>query len=146
MGAFAQIAAAVLALALGPAAARIPSQARLVRISVERFHKPLRSPVVASGRQERRVAALVNQLPTFPPGVRACPVDLGVTVTLDFRAGAHGGLLAVAKADPYGCGQVALSVKGARPVVLSGGPGLIRSVSRLLGVTLIPPGRGLPAP
>lgn len=129
-----------------PAGARIPAAARVVRVTVSRglpnpgIHGALRRPlVVRDQRKARRIAALVNALPAVPPGqrVQVCPADFGIVVTLSFRRAPHGRPLAVAHADPFGCGGVTLDIRGAHQPPLSGGRKLVLEVSSVLHVRLI---------
>jgi hypothetical protein len=110
-----------------PAASYIPATAvRAVVVTAvpggnDRTKPP--APLIITGPGTvRRLVALVNGLPLFPPGTYNCPFDDGRGVRLTFLskvgAGKAGGpvirseVLAVAFAKSNGCGGVQLTIDG----------------------------------
>ncbi len=123
-----------------PASETIPAGAHLLRISVGSSLKPnqpkQRPLTVTSAQKIDRIAALIDALPAAQPGLRACPVDFGITVRLAFYRKRGASPLAIAKADPGGCGPVALTIEGRAQPALEGGAQLLERVRRVLGVKL----------
>lgn len=128
-----------------PASERIPSGAKRLIVSVERFGHRLRRPFSFTGKRTiTRTAAILNALPAAQPGAVACPLDTGVTIRLTFESGVGATPLAVAIYDPTGCGGVALTLRGMRepPLASESVPGwssfppLIDRLATVLGVKL----------
>ncbi|MBV9802719.1 MAG: hypothetical protein JO130_05995 [Solirubrobacterales bacterium] len=124
-----------------PASERIPPGARRLVLTTRQSGRVIQGPLqIASRPAVRRVVALLNALPASQPGVRACPADWGARIQLELYGGAAEGAgsypLAIAVADPGGCGEVALSIGGRREPPLAGGATLVPHLSRVLGVSL----------
>jgi hypothetical protein len=128
-----------------PASERIPSGAKRLVVSVDRFGHRVQGPFTFTGeRTIARTAAILNALPAAQPGAVACPLDTGVAIRLTFESGRAGGPLAVALYDPTGCGGVALTLRGRREPPLASGsfpgwssfPPFIDRLDSILGVTL----------
>lgn len=85
----------------------------------------------------KRVVALVNALPLFPPGAFACPADWG-SVTISFYRVSGGGNapLAVATADNGGCGSVLLTIAGRHQPELQQPPRFFDQLDSALGVKI----------
>jgi hypothetical protein len=83
-----------------------------------------------------RIVRLVNELPIVQPGAIACPLDTGAGAVLKFYDRQGGAVVAQADAGASGCGVVGFWLQGRVEPALSGGPGLIDRVNRLLGTHL----------
>ncbi len=123
---------------------RIPAGVRRLTVSESQAEKTLIAPfTVRSAEKLRRVTALIDSLPLFPPGAYSCPADFGFEIRLAFY-GHHGAPLAVSLVDPNGCEGVGLKIHGHREPGLmamdipgSGLPPnfyLTRALGRALGV------------
>ena len=123
-----------------PPAERVPPGARLLRITVHSSigaNQPGQRPIIVIRRSRvEAIAGLVNGLPAAQPGVYSCPNDPGIRVRLAFFASPHRAPLAVADADPQGCGGVQLTLGGRPKPPLEEGGELIRRVARVLGVRI----------
>jgi hypothetical protein len=105
-----------------PATERIPSGVTSLRVGVTRGQQVLeRSFTVTNVRPVRRIAALIDSLPAAQPGAFSCPSDFGIEVRLTFESVA-GKPLAVAAANPDGCQEVALTIRGHRQPKLTSTP------------------------
>lgn len=121
-----------------PAAERIPTAARILRITAR---EPLRghgrkasSPItLENGAKLREIAHMIDALPRAQPGTYSCPMDNGSSVTFTFRARAAGPVLALVNAQATGCGSVSMEIEGRRYPGLREGSKLIRKVEKLLG-------------
>jgi hypothetical protein len=130
-----------------PASEVIPAGARLLWINViseiegnQPRQRPLR---IVSTKRIDAIVALLNALPAAQPGLRSCPIDLGIRVRLRFYARRGAAPLAVAQIDPGGCGGVELALDGtAQPQLETAGP-LIAQIDRVLGtrIDVTPPRR-----
>ncbi len=129
-----------------PTSERIPAGVRQLTVSERRGDKGVLAPfTVRSPRRLRRVIALLDSLPLFPPGTYNCPADFGLEIRMAFY-GRHGSPLAVSVVDPDGCGGVGLRVRGRHEPELTGtavpGSGLpanfslIGALDKALGVKL----------
>jgi len=123
-----------------PASEMIPRGARILRLSVhgpiggeQPPQRPLR---ITSSARIATIAALIDALPVAQWGVSACAADTGVRVRLAFYARAGAAPLAVARADPGGCGLVQMTILGITQPPLEGGPRLIEKIGRVLGRAL----------
>ncbi len=127
-----------------PSSERIPAGVRRLTVSERRGEKAVLAPfTVRSPRRLRRVIAVLDSLPLFPPGAYSCPADFGLAIHLAFYRG-PGTPLAVALVDPDGCEGVGLKIRGQREPGLTGmdvpGSGLssnfslTRALGRVLGV------------
>ncbi len=83
-----------------------------------------------------RIVTLVNRLPVVQPGVFSCPLDTGAGARLKFYDTQGGPVVAQADAGASGCGTVSFWLHGIAAPALSGGPGLIAELDRLLGTHL----------
>jgi hypothetical protein len=127
-----------------PGSERIPAGVRRLTVSERQGHATVLAPLtVRSPSRLRRVIAVLDSLPVFPPGAYNCPADFGLAIHLAFYGG-HGAPLAVALVDPDGCQGVGLKIRGQREPGLTGmdvpGSGLpsnfslTRALGRALGV------------
>jgi hypothetical protein len=127
-----------------PSTERIPAGVRRLTVSERRGEEAVLVPLtVRSPRRLRRVIAVLDSLPLFPPGAYSCPANFGLAIHLAFYGG-HGAPLAVALVDPGGCQGVGLKIRGQREPGLTGmdvpGSGLpssfslTRALGRALGV------------
>jgi hypothetical protein len=119
-----------------PAAERVPAGAQSVTIrqvaSIPAGKLP--APVTVTNRAKvRRIEALADALPVFPPGMFSCPADFGRSVELTFR-GAHGRTLAVVTADASGCGTVSFVVGGKSLPTLWDGATFVQQVLKVAGL------------
>lgn len=124
-----------------PASERIPDSAGRLVLTVREPGRVIQGPLQITARAAiRRVVALLNALPAWQPGTRACPFDWGSRIRLELYGPAVQGSgaypLAIAVVDPSGCGEVALSIGGHREPPLSGGAALVPRLSHALGVRL----------
>ena len=117
---------------------RIPTGVRLVTIVDHRVgHRAASAPRTVTGRRKvGRIVALIDGLPRVQPGFLSCPADRGPLVDLTFRTSAGAPPVAVASADGGGCGVVTLRIRGRMAPALSGGPGVVKALDRLLGEQL----------
>ena len=93
----------------------VPAAATAITMSVITYPgtKPPRPVTVTSAAAVRRIVALVNSLPVFPPGPRECglPVAGGtLALVLTFLAAPQGRVLASAYVSTKECEEVLLSV------------------------------------
>jgi hypothetical protein len=110
------------------AAEHIPSDVTSVDVVVNRNGRPATVRRSLGAADARSVAAIVNRLPVFPPGVFNCPNDQGWTDTLVFRSAGRS-VRVVAHAG--GCAPV--EVAGQKPT-LSGGGIVDTALLKLLGL------------
>jgi hypothetical protein len=108
-----------------PASEQVPAAARAVTVSMDpgfnRGGKKPPEPVTITDQATvRKLTALINGLPLFPPGTFNCPADFGGSLVLTFRAGPGAPALAVATADLSGCGGVDLTIGGKSEPALAG--------------------------
>jgi hypothetical protein len=95
------------------------------------------SPIdVTRAGKVHRIVRLINRLELAQPGVEACPADLGPDVQIRFFAQQGGPVVAEADAEGSGCGFVSFMLRGHSEHALTGGPGLIVHLDKLLGTTL----------
>jgi len=99
-----------------PAGERIPAAAKVVTITPIAGSKPLpaadRPVTVTDPAKVAKIAAAVDGLPLFPPGVFSCPADFGHSVLLTFRGTRSGPALAEVTSQAGGCGAVTVTIKG----------------------------------
>jgi hypothetical protein len=99
-----------------PAAERIPEAAKVVTITPVAGLRPLpaedRPVTVTDPAKVARIAAAVDGLPLFPPGVFSCPADFGRVMRLTFRPSPGGPVLAVVTSEDGGCGAVQVDIGG----------------------------------
>ncbi len=118
--------AQVVWLPARPAAERIPADARAVTVTPvfgdqagkarERLD---RAVTVTDPAKVAGVAALIDGLDRFPPGVANCPADFGAAIRLTFLASPHGRVVAVVVAGYAGCGVVSVTIRGRSMPALS---------------------------
>jgi hypothetical protein len=129
--------AQVLWLPAKPAGERVPAGAQSVTIGVLSGSMPSGKPpapvAVTNPGKVRRIAALADALPVFPPGDYMCPLGAGPNLELTFR-GAHGRTLAVVAAAGTGCGTISFIVGGKSLVTLWHGYAFVRQVLALAGL------------
>jgi hypothetical protein len=100
-----------------PAAAKVPSAARVLYVSRASGGGKPRWQVIRAPRRVRMIAHVIDQLPAAQPQVLYCPEDFGghhVEVTMRFKAREGGPVLAEASQRvPLGCGEsMSLTVRG----------------------------------
>jgi hypothetical protein len=92
------------------ASAMVPAAATAVTLSVipdgNLNTKPPRPVTVTSPAAVRRVTAMVNSLPAFPPGLRECGPGGTAALVLTFLAAQKGRVLATAMLELEGCEPV----------------------------------------
>jgi hypothetical protein len=104
----------------------VPAAATAVTLSIipdpGLNRKPPQSTTVTSSETVRRITAMVNALPAFPPGQRECGLGRGEVeaLVLTFRSAPRGRVLATAY----------LSTEGCQPAFLAVGPQKITSNTR----------------
>ena len=120
------------------AAKRIPATAKVVTIaavpaigSVSAHDQPV---TVTDPAKVAAIAAVIDELPIFPPGSYNCPADRGGGIRLIFRATATGRALAVASGDISGCGTVAVTINGKPMSTLAQATSMQRQVLMLAGI------------
>ena len=122
---------------LRPRWERVPAGVRLVSVTDRRVGGRVSATRPVTGpRKVRRIIALIDGLPRLQPGVFSCPADRGPDVTLRFQSAAGAAPIAVASVEGSGCGVVPLRIRGRTAPALSGGPGVVKALDRLLGQTL----------
>ncbi len=125
-----------------PAAERIPPDAKVLTVAAQpgpgpqQARKRLVDPpvMITDPATVARIAALVDGLPLFPPGVFSCPADFGGGTRLTFSASRNGPALAVVTVRDSGCAGVSLVVGGRSLPALSGGRDLQRQVLAIAGI------------
>jgi hypothetical protein len=120
-----------------PKSERIPAGVGFVRVTAT-DEAIKQGPFTSSSTATiKRVVALVNALPLFPPGAFACPADWG-SVTISFYRVSGGGNapLAVATADNGGCGGVELTIAGHHEPALQQTPRFFDQLGSALGVEI----------
>ena len=104
-----------------PASTFIPGSVRVVVVTavpgMNDRRKPPAPVTVTDPARVRKLVALINAQPLFPPGVFSCPADDGRGVQLTFLAGPGGPTVAIAFAKSNGCGGVQLTLKGQRTML-----------------------------
>jgi hypothetical protein len=104
----------------------VPAAATAVTLSVipagNLHRKPPQPQVITSLAAVRRISAMVNSLPVFPPGPRECGLEGSgaAALVLTFLTAAHGRVLATALVELEGCQPVifaagATNLTGATP-------------------------------
>lgn len=108
--------AQVIWLPAKPAAERVPAAAKVVTIT----HLPGSEPqpagdvpvTITDPAEVTRIAAIVDGLPVYPPGIMDCPLSDGSGMRLTFRATLSGPALAVVTAQAEGCPSVTVTIDG----------------------------------
>ncbi len=133
------------------ASERIPAGAHRLAVSplseIKGGAAPAQRPFsVDSPKRIAAVVALLNSLPVAQPGLRSCPLDLGIIIRLAFYARGSSAPAAVARIDPGGCRGVQLTIGGKLQPPLDGealpatatshSAPLLARIGRLLGVTI----------
>jgi hypothetical protein len=121
-----------------PAAERVPAAAQVVTIT----HLPGSEPqpagdapvTITNPATVARIAAIVDALPVFPPGIASCPLSDGSAMRLTFRATPSGPALAVAIAQTDGCGSVAVTIGGKSMPTLAQSASLQQQVATVAGL------------
>jgi hypothetical protein len=129
-----------------PASERVPARVRRLVVSVVRRRRILDGPMSFTAHGPvRKVRALIDGLPAFQPGAFSCPADFGIRVRLAFY-GTRRRAMAVALANPGGCGDVQLTIGGRpQPPLTSsafpgsgraGLPSLVKQIEAALSIKL----------
>jgi hypothetical protein len=130
--------AQVIWLPAKPAAERIPATAKVVTITHVPGFEPQPAgdaPVtITDPGKVARIAAVIDGLPVFPPGVMSCPLDRGDGMRLTFRATLSGPALAVVMAPNGGCGAVAVTIGGKRMPALGQAASVQQQVAAIAGL------------
>jgi hypothetical protein len=127
--------AQVMWLPAKPAAERIPSAAKVVTIT----HVPGSGPqsagdvpvTITDPATVARIAAIVDALPVYPPGIMGCPLSDGSGMRLTFRATLSGPALSVVTAQSEGCPSVTVTIGGKPMPELSQADSFERQVATL---------------
>jgi hypothetical protein len=130
--------AQVVWLPAKPAGERVPATARVVTIT----HVPGSGPqpagdapvTVTDPATVARIAAVIDRLPVYPPGIRFCPLDDGSGMRLTFRAAISGPALAVVTAQSGGCGTVAVTIGGKPMPALGQAASMQQQVAAIAGL------------
>lgn len=131
-----------------PASERIPSGARLLKISGheaggKRFKRIKSERAAVLGRlpshltstvQIEKIVALLNGLRVHQPGERRCPIAPAGSVQLTFYTNPSAPPLAIANIHTEGCGGVSLTINGIAQPGLEGGWYLVEEISRILEI------------
>jgi len=92
----------------------VPAAATAVTLSVipngNLNKKPPQPVTVTSPAAVRRITAMVNSLPTFPPGPRECGFNQGTELVLTFLAAPQGRVLATALVQTGYCEEIFFTV------------------------------------
>jgi len=92
----------------------VPAAATAITLSVfpngNLNKKPPRPETVTSPAAVRRITAMVNSLPVFPPGPRECGASQGTELVLTFLAAPQGRVLATALVQTGYCEEVFFTV------------------------------------
>ncbi len=90
----------------------VPAAATAVTLSVigNPDKKPPRPVTITSLAAVRRITAMVNSLPAFPPGPRECGFNKGTELILTFLAAPQGRVLATALVQTGYCEEVLFTV------------------------------------
>jgi hypothetical protein len=129
-----QLSSVVVYLPQRPAQETIPAAAKLVAVP------DLPGPGGRTGASATftdqaeisRVAAIINALPTQPPGTYNCPADTGGGLELDFESSGSAALAQV-EIRASGCGGVFVATHGTRQPGLSGGAQALQQIQDVLG-------------
>lgn len=106
----------------------VPARAKAVTITMnpdpnhgsEKLPKPA---TITDPAKVRKLIALINRLPVYTPGLRAClPDEMGASLTLTFRASPQGPPLAAATSQLSSCQFITLTI-GGRQIDLRGAIG-----------------------
>jgi hypothetical protein len=88
----------------------VPAAATAITLSVipdgNLNSKPPQPETITNPAAVRRITAMVNSLPVFPPGPRECGFGQGADLLLTFLAAPQGRVLATALVNGSGCQQV----------------------------------------
>jgi hypothetical protein len=90
----------------------VPAAATAVTLSVigNPDKKPPRPVTITTPAAVRRITAMVNSLPAFPPGPRECGFNKGTELILTFLAAPQGRVLATALVQTGYCEEVLFTV------------------------------------
>ena len=132
-----QLSSVVVYLPDRPAQETIPTAARkLVAIPESPNSGPGEpggvSATITDQAEIDRVAAIINALPTWPPGVYNCPEDNGGDLDLDFESGG-GAVLAQVEMKTSGCEGTSVTVDGKQQPMLSGSAQTAQQIQGILG-------------
>ena len=97
---------------------QVPAQAKAVTITMnldpnKGSGKPPKPATITDPAKVRKLAALINSLPVYTPGLRGClPYQIGASLTLTFRASPQGPPLAAATSQLSSCQDITLTIGG----------------------------------
>jgi hypothetical protein len=107
-----------------PAGERVPAAAKAVTITeylgLDSSGKPPAAVTVTAPARVRELAAAINGLALFPPGVYNCPASRADGLKLEFSAAPGKAPLAVANDLLSGCLQVGMTIDGKQQPALAG--------------------------
>jgi hypothetical protein len=109
---------------------QVPAQAKAVTITMslrpsQGSEKPPKPATITDPAKVRKLAALINSLPVYTPGLRRClPNEIGASLTLTFRASPQGPPLAAATSQLSSCQDITLTIGGKPQPDLRGTIGL----------------------
>jgi hypothetical protein len=118
---------------------QVPAKAKAVTITMNpdpnhRGEKLPRPATITDPAKVRKLAALINSLPEYTPGLRGClPDETGASLTLTFRASPQGPPLAAATSQLSNCQDIKLTVGGKPQPDLQGAIG-----QKILQVAALP--------
>jgi hypothetical protein len=117
-----------------PASEVIPARARVIAVRFSGRRISHRRFLITRSKAVRRIATLIDGLPTVQPGVHSCPMIRAnpPTLTLTFRTRPRGRALAVAVQPKAAgvCQPMKLSINGEAQTPLLGGGSVVRLVTR----------------
>jgi hypothetical protein len=121
-----------------PAGEKVPAAAKAVTLSMnpgmnQTAKKPPEPVTITSPAKVGELRALINSLPLTQPGDFHCPIELGDSLKLTFRARTGGAALAVATEILSGCGGMDLTIGRKSEPELAGASG-----TRILGIAGLP--------
>ncbi|HXT93173.1 MAG TPA: hypothetical protein VN714_28410 [Trebonia sp.] len=116
---------------------QVPAQAKAVTITMnpdpnQGGKKPLKTTTVTDPAKVQKLAALINSLPVYTPGLRGClPDEIGASLTLTFRASPQGPPLAAATSQLSNCQDITLTIGGKSQPDLRGtiGPKVLKAAA-----------------
>jgi hypothetical protein len=97
---------------------QVPAQAKAVTITMDPdpnqgSEKPPEPATITDPAKVRKLAALINSLPVYTPGLRRClPNEIGASLTLTFRASPQGPPLASVTSQLSICQDITLTIGG----------------------------------
>jgi hypothetical protein len=117
----------------------VPATATSVTITYRGATSPMRTPpampplTTSDPAQVAAIVRAVNAAQVWPnAGRMMCPMDNGARMTVEFRAGADGPMVATAEITTSGCADVRMTVPGGADAVLDGGRALAIEIGKIV--------------